>query len=431
MSAPALVVEGVGKAYVEYDSELQRFMRWFGVAVKPKAEHWVIRNVSFRLNQGDAVGIIGQNGAGKSTLLKMITGTTRPTEGRVALQGRVAALLELGLGFNQELTGRENVVYSAGLMGLSQERIAALMPEVEAFAEIGEYFDQPMRTYSSGMQMRVAFSVATVVRPDILIVDEALSVGDAYFVHKCFQRIREFQEAGTTLLIVSHDASSVQALCQRAILLDGGRMVLDGEPQQVFDYYNALIAEKENSTVRVGRSRDGQVATESGTGEAVFGSVALLDESGAPVEYVGVGQQVELRVRVQVNEPMQRLVFGYMIKDRLGQPIYGTNTHHTGQACGDLQAGDSLVFGVRFPMNIGPGSYSISVALSSTETHLVKNYQWRDLALVFTVANIGHDQFVGSAWVPGRIDIVRHAPDSTTLEVAADAAAPGRSLEER
>lgn len=405
MIQPALVVDNIGKAYVEYASEMQRFARWFGVPVTPKAEHWVIRHLNFRLDPGESVGIIGQNGAGKSTALKMITGTTRPTEGSVSLHGRVSALLELGLGFNLELTGRENAIYAAGLMGLAQARIMELMPEIEAFAEIGEYFDQPMRTYSSGMQMRVAFSVATVVRPDILIVDEALSVGDAYFVHKCFQRIREFREAGTTLIIVSHDASSIQALCDRAILLDGGRMVLDGEPQQVFDYYNALIAEKENRTVRTAKAQTGQIATESGTGEAVIDALELLDDAGLPVEYVGVGQPVALRARVKINAPIEQLVYGYMIRDRLGQAVYGTNTHHTGQTYSNLRPGDELEFVARFPMNIGPGSYSVSVALSSTETHLVKNYQWRDLALVFTVANLDRTQFVGTAWVPAEIEI--------------------------
>lgn len=405
MIEPALIVDNIGKAYVEYTSEAQRFARWFGASVTPKAEHWVIRHVSFRVDPGESIGIIGQNGAGKSTVLKMITGTTRPTEGAVSLRGRVSALLELGLGFNQELTGRENAIYSAGLMGIPQAKILELLPEIAEFAEIGEYFDQPMRTYSSGMQMRVAFSVATAIRPDILIVDEALSVGDAYFVHKCFQRIREFREAGTTLLIVSHDAASIQTLCDRAILLDGGRMLLDGEPQQVFDYYNALIAEKENRTVRTERASTGQVATESGTGEAVIESLQLLDEGGFPVEFVGVGQPVALRARVKVNAPIERLVYGYMIRDRLGQAIYGTNTYHTGQSYTNLQPGDELEFTARFPMNIGPGSYSVSVALSSTETHLVKNYQWRDLALVFTVANLDRAQFVGMAWVPAEIEI--------------------------
>lgn len=409
MSRPALIVDDVGKAYVEYSSELHRVARWFGASAKALSEHWVVRHISFRVNAGESLGIIGQNGAGKSTLLKMITGTTKPAEGRIAVNGRVSALLELGLGFNPELTGRENAIYSAGLMGLPRDQIDNLIPLIEDFAEIGEYFDQPMRTYSSGMQMRVAFSVATVIRPDILIVDEALSVGDAYFVHKCFKRIREFREAGTTLLIVSHDASAIQTLCDRAVLLDGGRMVLDGEPQEVLDYYNALIAEKENSTVRTSRTNRGAVATESGTGEASIESIVMLDESGERVEYIGVGQVVSLSVHVKVNSSIKQLVFGYMIRDRLGQPVFGTNTHHTGQVCQDLSAGDSLDIRVHFPANFGPGSYSVSVALTEAETHLIRNYQWRDLALVFTVANVKHPQFVGTAWVPPRIE-VSHSP---------------------
>lgn len=405
MSAPAIIVENLGKAYVEYRSELRRFARWFGLSITPDSEHWVMRHLSFSVEPGEALAIIGQNGAGKSTVLKMIAGTTRQTEGRIAISGRVAALLELGLGFNAELTGHENAVHSAGLMGLSQQQIATLMPGIEAFAEIGDYFHQPMRTYSSGMQMRLAFSVATACRPDVLIVDEALAVGDAYFVHKCFQRIREFRQAGTTLLIVSHDPSAVQSLCDRAILLDSGRMIVDGRPQEVIDYYNALIAEKENSTVTTERFVAGQIGTQSGTGEAVVHHLELLDAHGAAVEYVGVGDAVTLRALVHINQPVERLVFGYMIRDRLGLPVFGTNTHHTDQACADLVAGDQVEFLARFPANFGPGSYSISVALSSTETHLVKNYQWRDLAMIFTVANMNCTTFVGIAWAPPVIEV--------------------------
>nr|WP_283254731.1 ABC transporter ATP-binding protein [Luteimonas galliterrae] len=399
-------LENVGKAYVDYGSELRRFARWFGAPMQPVTERWVLRHVTFRVGHGESVGIVGQNGAGKSTLLKMITGTTRPSEGRIALGGQVSALLELGLGFNPELTGRENVVHSAGLMGVPQGRIRQILPSIEDFAEIGEYFDQPMRTYSSGMQMRVAFSVATAVRPQVLIVDEALSVGDTYFIHKCYQRIREFREAGTTLLIVSHDATAIQSLCDRALLLDSGSVALDGEPQQVLDYYNALIAEKENRTMKTDRVVDGRIAMESGTGEAVVQALDLLDEGGSPVEYVGVGHQVSLRAKIKVHSPIDRLVFGYMIRDRLGQPVYGTNTHHTDQACSDLMEGDEVQIIASFPMNVGPGSYSISVALSSTETHLVKNYQWRDLALVFNVANLDHPQFTGTAWIQPRIEVL-------------------------
>jgi len=412
---PALVVNGIGKAYVEYGGELRRFASWFGVPITLESQHWVIRNITFRVDPGESVGIIGQNGAGKSTLLKMIVGTTRPTEGDVSMDGRVSALLELGLGFNLELTGRENAVHSAGITGIPHAQISELMPEIEAFAEIGEYFDQPIRTYSSGMQMRVAFAVATALRPDVLIVDEALSVGDSYFVHKCFDRIRKFRELGTTLLIVSHDPGAVQALCDRAILLNNGKMVLDGEPREVFDYYNALIAEKENSTVRTERSADGRIATESGTGEAFVDRLDLLDESGAAVEYVGVGQIVTLRAYVSVRNDVNRLVFGYMIRDRLGQAVFGTNTHHTGQACGPLASGDRVEISARFPMNFGPGAYSVSIALSETETHLAKNYQWRDLALVFNVANLDKSTFVGSAWVPPVIQI-EHVATSAASE---------------
>ncbi|KFN41925.1 ABC transporter ATP-binding protein [Arenimonas metalli] len=402
MSREVLAVENLGKAYLEFDSELQRFARWFGVPVKPRSEHWVLRHVSFRLQAGEAMGIVGQNGAGKSTLLKLITGTTRASEGLVRSGARISALLELGLGFNPELSGRENARHAGGLMGIAAEEIERLMPAIESFAEVGEYFDQPVRTYSSGMQMRVAFSVATAIRPDVLIVDEALAVGDAYFIHKSFQRIREFREAGTSLIIVSHDASAIQSLCDRAILLEGGQMILDGGPQEVLDYYNALIAEKENRTVRTSRV-ESSVATESGSGEATFESLQLLDANGTPIEFIGVADPVVLRARVRAHSAVSRLVFGYMIRDRLGQPVYGTNTHHTDQALTDLAAGEVVEFDVRFNAEFGPGSYSISVALSSTETHLVKNYQWKDLALVFTVANVRHPFFVGVAHVPPRI----------------------------
>src|SRR5262249_22426336 len=176
----------------------------------------------------------------------------------------------------------------------------------------------------------------------------------------------------------------------RVILLDRGRMVLDGDPQEVFDYYNALIADKENQTVRTTRSLHGQVATESGSGEAVIEHVELFDADNQPVEFVTVGQLVTLRARASVKNPIERLGYGYLIRDRLGQPVFGTNTHYTDQACLHVNPGDEIEFAAQFPMNLGPGSYSVSVALTSTETHLVNNYQWRDLALVFSVANVDH-----------------------------------------
>ncbi|SDX27623.1 lipopolysaccharide transport system ATP-binding protein [Pseudomonas syringae] len=402
-----LSVSNLGKAYRVYASEFQRIGRWFGIPTKPSEEHWVLKHISFSIQPGEAIGIVGQNGAGKSTLLKMITGTLQPTEGHVQVNGRIAAILELGMGFTPDLTGRQNVFHAAGLMGFSVDQINAVIHEIEAFAEIGEYFDEPVRMYSSGMQMRVAFAVATAIRPEILIVDEALSVGDSYFQHKSFDRIREFQAQGTTLLIVSHDRGSIQALCNRAILLEKGTVIKDGKPEEVMDFYNALIAEKENATVQIRELEDGSVQTRSGSGEATIGSVSLLNSAGERIEYVSVGEPVSLRINAQVNSAIPELVVGYLIKDRLGQPVYGTNTHHMGCKVSDLQAGESLDYAFNFPANLGVGSYSVAVALHTTDSHLSRNYEWVDLTLVFNVVNISQSEFVGLAWLPPVVECSR------------------------
>jgi len=402
---PLLATRNLGKAYRRYRSESFRFMRLFGLPVKPAEERWVLRNLSLEVYPGEAVGIVGQNGAGKSTLLKLVSGTARASEGEVHLGGRVAAILELGLGFSPEFTGRQNVRHSGSLMGLTPRELDALMPGIEDFAEVGDYFDAPVQTYSSGMQVRVAFSVATAVRPELLIVDEALSVGDAYFQHKSFERIRRFREAGTALLIVSHDRSAIQALCSRAVLLDKGRMLLDGPPAAVMDYYNALLAEREASSIAVRHRDDGATETVSGTGQARVTALQLLDDGGREVETIHTGQRVALRIRVRVFEDLPVLVLGYQIKDRLGQSVFGTNTYHTRQALHGLRAGAEVVFSAHFQANLGPASYSVSTALVSTHTHLVDNFEWRDLALLFTVANPEHPFFEGAAWLPPQIVI--------------------------
>jgi lipopolysaccharide transport system ATP-binding protein len=404
----AIVVSNLGKAYKQYPTRWSRLgewmLPWTGQRHKLK---WVLQDISFEISPGEAVGLIGINGAGKSTLLKLITGTTQPTTGTVWMQGSVAALLELGMGFHPDFTGRQNVYMSGQLLGMSVDEITALMPQIEAFAEIGDYMDQPVRVYSSGMQMRVAFSVATARRPDILIVDEALSVGDAYFQHKSFDRIRKFREQGTTLLLVSHDKQAIQSVCDRAILLDGGRLAKQGNPEEIMDFYNALIAERENATVQLKETEQGKVQTISGTGEATVSNIALLDEQGQPVEVVDVGAPVTLEIKVQTRAPIPRMVLGYMIKDRLGQPMYGTNTHLKELPLEDVAAGEEVVYRFAFPMNLGPGTYSVATAIVSTETHLVNNYEWRDLALVFTVMNMRRPHFEGSAWLDPSIEIER------------------------
>ena len=399
-------VRGLGKAYRQYASRWSRLAEWLLPWGGARHElKWVLQDISFEVAAGEAVGIIGMNGAGKSTLLKLITGTSHATTGEVRLTGRVAALLELGMGFHPDFTGRQNVFVAGQLIGLSGQEIARLMPEIEAFAEIGDYMDMPVRVYSSGMQVRLAFAVATCKRPDVLIVDEALSVGDAYFQHKSFNRIREFGQQGTTLLIVSHDKTVIQSICSRAMLLADGRLAMQGEPEMVMDYYNALIAEQGQSTVVQEALADGRVQTVSGTGEAVVTQVTIFNLKGQPVDVVRVGEPLVLSVMAKVRAPIESLVLGYSIKDRLGQVIYGTNTWHTGQALVDPEVGAIYVFNIAFDANLGVGNYSVQTALVASDTHLSSNYEWRDLAVVFSVVNVDKCTFVGSSWMQPVIEV--------------------------
>ena len=401
-----IVVNQVGKAFRHYPSRWGRLKEWLlpGQHVCHTL-HWVLQDISFEVSPGECVGIVGMNGAGKSTLLKMIAGTLTPTRGAISAEGSIVALLELGMGFHPEFTGRQNVYMAAQLLGHDTAAIDAVMPEIEAFAEIGAYLDEPVRVYSSGMQMRLAFSVATAFRPDVLIVDEALSVGDAYFQHKSFDRIRQFRDQGTTLLLVSHDKAAIQSICNRAVLLDAGGLAMQGPPEAVMDYYNALLADREAASVSQVALDDGSVQTISGTGEATVAAVVLTDAEGRPLEMVDVGQQVCLKVTVKVHASLDRLVLGYSIRDRLGQVVYGTNTFLKDQVLESVAAGDTVVYSIRFPANIGPGSYSVQTALVSTEDHLSHNYEWRDRALIFQMVNLTHNRFEGLAWIDPLIGI--------------------------
>lgn len=397
----------VSKAYKQYPSRLAQLLEWIDPRNKERhVKRWVLQDIDVTMRTSESIGIIGMNGAGKSTLLKIVTGTTQATQGTVEVRGHVAALLELGLGFHPDFTGRQNVFMAGQLLGLSYEELVNLMPEIEAFAEIGEYIDLPLRVYSSGMQMRLAFSVATAKRPDILIIDEALSVGDAHFVHKSFARIKEFKAAGTSLLLVSHDQNAIQSLCDRAILLNASRIAAEGDPETVFDYYNVLIADQDALTVRQSINQEGRVQTISGTGEASIESVRLCDQSGRSIEVVHVGESVMLCVDVLVKQAVACLVLGYSIKDRLGQVMYGTNTALSKQTLDNVQAGDRFRFSIEFDATLGPGSYSVQLALVGSETHLEQNFEWRDLALVFhVIQNTGDAAFVGCNWMNPHIEI--------------------------
>ena len=396
-----ITVTNIGKAYKLYQSRWARFAEWILPGKHPRHSlKWVLKDINFIVQPGEAVGIIGINGAGKSTLLKLIAGTIHPTTGSIRISGRVAALLELGMGFHPDFTGRQNVYMSGQLMGYSIEEIKSLMPEIEDFAEIGEYIDQPMRVYSSGMQMRLAFSVATASRPDILIVDEALSVGDTYFQHKSFDRIRQFSKQGTTLLIVSHDKQAIQSVCNFAILFDGGRIAKQGKPEAVMDYYNAMLAEDQNQKVKQKKLEGGGVQTISGNGLAKVEKIVLLDEKDSPLEIVEVGQTIKLKITVSVHADLPELTLGYVIKDRIGQDIFGTNTYQLHCGLESVPKGSVHKYTFKFLASLGPGSYSISTALHAGYTHVQMNYEWKDRAFIFNVVNITQNDFVGNSWLP-------------------------------
>ncbi|MBI3775769.1 MAG: ABC transporter ATP-binding protein [Gammaproteobacteria bacterium] len=374
MSAGLLRVENLGKAYRCYGSEWQRVFSWFGLPVKPQEEHWVLRHVSFAVQPGEAIGIVGQNGAGKSTLLKLITGTQRPTAGSVHITGRVSAILELGMGFNAEFTGRQNAQFSAGLMGFNHADIDRVISEIEAFADIGEYFDQPVRTYSSGMQMRVAFATATAFRPEILIVDEALAVGDAAFQRKCFQRIESFLIDGTSLLYVSHDIEGIKKLCSRAVFLKHGRLESIGAAKEVCDSYEKHLfggggahdqqkvhhspAPKAHGFFDPGLVAECELSY--GDGRAAIERVWLENADGLVVNVLSSLEPFSVNYCVRFSGPAVSPIFATMIKTREGIAIYGTDTTRVESYPIEIHPG--MVLQVRFVLKsvLAPGTYYLN-----------------------------------------------------------------------
>lgn len=398
-------VSNLGKTYRLYPNRWARLLEWVGFSKKHK-EKWVLQGLNFEISAGESVGIIGVNGAGKSTLLKLIAGISQPTTGNINLEGKVSALLELGTGFHPDFTGIQNIFMAAQLQGLSTEQIETLLPQIESFAELGDYIHQPLRIYSSGMQLRLAFSVATAVRPDILIVDEALAVGDTNFQHKCTERIREFRDQGTTLLLVSHSPSAITAICNRALMLADGEIKHDGPPDEVMDHYNALIARKNSQYIlNLQRNCSGQLSTISGSQEATISHIDLFAD-GKSSRFIESNATVDFQIDVQINADIQSLCAGLLIRDKWGNDVWGTNTHYHDLIQSILSEGEVLKFNFQIPnLFLNPGSYSVSVALHADESHLSKNYEWRDRALVFEVAQIGATKSIGVCNLPVRVAV--------------------------
>lgn len=402
-----LLVTNLSKKYKQYFSQKSRFIELItGGRYKGHKEIWVLNNINFQVKVGESVGIIGENGAGKSTLLKIITGATQPTTGNIEKQGRLAALLELGIGFDPEFSGQQNAIMGLQILGIDAEKITQLLPKIAQFSELGDYFYKPLRTYSSGMQVRLAFSVATSVRPDILIVDEALSVGDAYFQHKSMAKIRQFKKEGTTLLFVSHDPGAVKSLCDRAVLLDKGIVIKDGKPDAVLDYYNAILAKKQkDAEIQQVELQHGKVVTRSGNKKAVIVSVELLDDTGKAARAFQVGDKATIKCLIKLQENMELPTVGFLIQDRLGNDIFGTNTFHLKTKAITIKKDETFQIYFRTQFNLGVGNYSISIALHSRDTHLEDNYDWWDGAQVFQIIPNNGFTFIGVNALPVVADI--------------------------
>lgn len=364
-----------------------------------------LEGVSFEIKRGETVGIIGRNGSGKSTLLQLVCGILKPSGGTVRVTGRVSALLELGAGFNAEFTGRENVYFHGTLMGFTKAQMDQRFEDIADFADIGEYIDQPVRTYSSGMFVRLAFAVAVHVEPDILVVDEALSVGDVVFQHKSKKKVQNLIDAGANLLLVSHDRNLIVSTCDRCILMHKGRMITDGPSSEVFDYYHAMEAAKSDGQISYNRLDSGRAQVVSGSGEARVVDIRLLGSNSNQLGVLDVGMPAVFEFLVRVSKGIPKLVFGFVIRDRLGQSIFSTNTNNFGKSPVDVRADAEFVFTFSLRVNIGAGSYSVSTFVASSSDRFESNYESRELAFFFEVQNMSHPLFVGSAWLDPELTV--------------------------
>lgn len=419
MSDTAISVQNIGKAYRIWESPALRLVSplldstgqalgglqpgpWLRKeAARSYRDFWALRDVSFEVRRGESVGIVGRNGSGKSTLLQIIAGTMQPTSGTVNVRGRVAALLELGAGFNPEFTGRENVHLNGAVLGLSRAEVERRFDAIAAFADIGEFIDQPVKTYSSGMVVRLAFAVQIQVEPDVLIVDEALAVGDEPFQRKCFAQIAQLQERGATILFVSHSAAMVVELCRRAVLLDRGEQLITGKPKAVIQAYHRLCYSQPDVVPQVraeiiaqGRADETPAATPQSTSwraepadaeiqsyylesmvpdsrrefpsqGAMIEEMQILDKNQHPANMLVKGSEYVLRWRVRFGDEARRVRFGWTVKTISGNVISGAATHPEGDGFPAIPAGRTVEVRFNFRCLFNQGTYFLDAAVRS------------------------------------------------------------------
>ena len=393
---PPIQVESISKCYRIFQNPHDRFkqalLNQFQNMLGRKnasplyREHWALRDVSFELQAGEAVGILGRNGAGKSTLLQIIAGTLEPTSGQVKTFGRITALLELGSGFNPEFTGRENVFLNAQIIGLSWEDTLACFDDIASFADIGDFIEQPVKTYSSGMIMRLAFAVQTVLEPNIMIVDEALSVGDAKFQEKCFRKLRQLRSNGTTILFVSHDTNAIASFCDRTLLMENGYLVASGNPKSTIKTYmetlygeSPLTLSKDkgvlpNEASRLDDVSKSNIVKTEGThdnsnSEYIFGNqtveimdVVIIDESGRITTILSSGERYRIVQKFKVNHPVSNISSGIIIRNYLGQDVFGVTNKTLGVHMPDMVSGQIYEIDIVVDMHLAAGDYFLQVA---------------------------------------------------------------------
>lgn len=401
-SETAIVCKNLSKKFYLYNRPIWRI--WDAMRGQYGAHSKVfsaLEDINFEIKKGESFALVGRNGSGKSTLLKVITNVLRPTSGYSAVHGRIASLLELGTGFYGEFTGRENLYINGRMLGLSYEEIDSLIPSIIEFSELDSFIDQKVRTYSSGMLVRLGFSLATHVNAEVLVVDEALAVGDIFFQQKCMNHMRKLiYENGKTLMYVSHDASTVKAICTRAVLLSNGRILGDGTPDTVFDHYTALLSK--SGTVDAASLKaaydDPTKGVQSGDPDLSILSIKLLDGQNNETNVFTSGENFTLEVNFKTDKLVLEMpTFGFHIRDNRGREVFGTNTHCIAAQTEVYKPGHLHTVAFRGRMEIGRGGYTLGIAIHKGRDHQDVNYKWVDKAKLFDVVDDSKYVFDGVA----------------------------------
>jgi lipopolysaccharide transport system ATP-binding protein len=418
----AVEFQSVSKSYAIYDhpgdrlKELLTFNR-----LKRHRDFWALHDVSFDVKRGETFCIVGQNGSGKSTMLQIVAGILQPTAGTATIQGRVSALLELGAGFNPEFTGRDNVYLNASILGLTKKEIDERYGDIEAFAEIGDFIHQPVKTYSSGMVVRLAFAVAIHVDPEVLLVDEALAVGDIYFRQRCMRKVHELRSRGVTILFVSHAVSDVKAIGDRVLWLDHGRVIELGEPDRVVAKYLAAMNEKDSAyrhhVAEAVEARRAVVQAPEvvetipnidhryGDGRAEVIGIAVLDKGGAPIHLLEPSSRIVVRISVRAKDYLATPNVGFMLRNQLGIDFSGTNTAREGVELPPMQSGDvyTVDFHVELP-ELYPAAFSFSPAIADGGLDRYSMCDWIDNAIALQMSK-GQGEIYGYVRLPCRVEV--------------------------